>query len=149
MSEAAAVVDAILSVAHPQLWKEARRVMNAIKTEEQPDESKRAAVEAWPSAFSALQVIVNRCSIYHRDTNARKEWLDLLLTLGNYENSGVMSLRSLGFCIPYDSGSVVAMSSSLVAHGVAHVDGDRVCVAFIMSDKIHSRFGAPCPSWAK
>ena len=149
IEDVAAIMDAILSVVHPELWKRALSAMALIKDLPGYEPEKTRAVAAWPTVFSALQVIVNRCTVYHRDTNARKEWMDLLLTLGNYGETAVMSLRNLGFCVPYDSGSIVAITTRLVTHGVPHVPGDRICVAFIMSDAVHSHFGTQCPSWAK
>lgn len=99
----------------------------------------------WSIPFSGLTVISNRSTPLHRDCNGRKEWMDLLVALGKYQE-GIMTLPGLGVKLLYNPGTVVGISGRVLQHGV-ECDGERACLAYYMRDKVHERLGVRAPSW--
>lgn len=154
MTEVCAVIDGILSIIHPDLANAGMRAMKKIKQEAASRKSGhthypcRDSIANWPTIFNAVHVISNRASIYHRDGNALPGWFDGLLSVGEYGPGAVLSFRNLGFCVPYDSGSLAFLSSRAVVHGVPDVDGNRLCLAFIMDDSVHGHYRVPSPGWS-
>ena len=142
MQETCQILDGILAVTHPALYAAGRRLMQRLY---QDDARARAVVEQWPSVYHAVHIIVNRETIYHRDVNGLPGWYDMLLSVGDYGEEAVFSMRSLGVCVPYDSGSIVMVCSRIVLHGVPPVPNTRVCFAWLMRDIVldyHSVHGA-------
>ena len=148
MQEVGGVLDGILAVAHPEQYAAAREVFQQLYRG--PDDSQhRKIADEWPSVLHAVHIISNRETIYHRDTNGRPEWYDLLSTVGSYGEQAVLSMRTLGVSVPYDSGSVVLLCSRLVMHGVPEVAPDRVCYAWLMREDVVSALGIQAPGWAQ
>lgn len=127
------LLDGILAVVHPQLYRSAISLMEKLFADHSPS---RAVMAHWPSCYSAVQIIANREAVRHRDVSAAPGWLDLLLTLGSYRETAVMELWNLGASVPYDSGSIVLLSARLIVHGVPKVPTDRVCLAFYMDEQV-------------
>ena len=127
------LLDGILAVAHPALYEASIRLMTKLFADHP---ASRAVVSEWPSCYSAVQIIVNRQSVRHRDVSGAPGWLDLLLTLGSYGEKAVMELRNLGASLSYDAGSAVLLSARLVVHGVPKVPTDRVCLALYMDQDV-------------
>ena len=151
MAETCALLDAILAVVHPELWLAGYKTMKAIKCSI-PDGSaipSASSIRAWPSVYTGVHAICNRASLYHRDTNGRPSWFDMLLSVGTYGQKAVLAWRNLGFSVPYDSGSLCFLSSSIVHHGVPHVSDDRLCLAFLMDDTVHHFNGVEGPGWSR
>ena len=107
----------------------------------------RSVVSEWPSVFHAVHIIVNRETLYHRDSNGCPGWYDLLLSLGTYGEEAVFSVRTFGVSLPYDTGSVVMLCSRIVAHAVPAVPADRICLAWLMKDNILSYYDIAAPEW--
>ena len=153
MFETCTFIDAILDIIDPRLARVGRDVMDKIKADAAARHSDdrhhkaTAQIQSWPTVFNAVQIICNRASIYHRDSNAPQGWFDGLLSVGEYEQRLVLSLRNLGICVPYDSGSLCFLSSKVVVHGVPDVDRNRLCIAFFMDDSVHHHYQAPSPGW--
>ena len=139
------VLDGILAVTHPKLYDAAVAVAEAIWNKGGPS---HAVMEAWPTCFSSIQVIANRETPRHRDRSGLPGWLDLLLTLGSYGENGVLELRNLGVCLPYDAGSVAMVSGRIVVHAVPKVPGARICYACYMNKHVLQRFNVPNPGMA-
>lgn len=144
MTDAFAVLDAIIFVIHPKQWHAGLKTIRRIKAES----ANVAGVQAWSTVFNAIHIIANRATPYHRDTNAPGGFFDLLGTFGAYGKTGVMSFRNLGFTVPYDSGSVCALCTNFVVHGVPEVDGDRLCFSLLMEDNVHHHYGVDRPGWS-
>lgn len=155
MAEVCAVIDGILAIIHPKLAHAGASAMAKIKKEaasrssDDPHSASSSSISCWPTVFNAIHVICNRATIYHRDKNALPGWFDGLLSVGDYERGAVLSFRNLGFCVPYDSGSLAFLSSRVVVHGVPDVDGNRLCLAFIMDESVHSHYQVPSPGWSR
>lgn len=145
MEETGGLLDGILAVTHPAMYATGRTLMQNLCAS---NAQAHPYVDTWPSVFHALNVIVNRESIYHCDTNGLPGWYDLLASVGTYGEHAVMSFRNLGASVPYDSGSVVLISSRIVIHGVPVVPADRVCYAWLMKDSVLGYYNVPMPGWS-
>ncbi|RPD69135.1 hypothetical protein L226DRAFT_472340, partial [Lentinus tigrinus ALCF2SS1-7] len=146
MQNHSGLLDGVLAVAHPALYRagvEVRRKLSMQASE------LRQYLTMWPSVFNAVQVIINRMTIHHRDVSGRPGWMDMLLSMGTYGERGVMSFRNLSVSVPYDTGSVVLVNSKVVIHSVPQVPPDRICYAFFMLDFVHSWVGQEDSGWSK
>lgn len=102
-------------------------------------------LKSWTSPFTALSVIINRETPYHRDNGSCHAWMDILLTVGDYQD-GRIEFPGLGFRLKYDSGTLVALTGRLVRHG-ANFRGHRACIAYYMRQNVSEAVGAGTPSW--
>ena len=143
--ESGGLLDGILAVTHPDLYRSAQELMAKLSTDHAPSNH---LMQAWPSCFTAVQVISNRLSPWHRDLSSMPGWYDLLLTLGSYGETAVLELPSLGVAVPYDSGSGVLITSKLLLHGVPRVPMDRICYAFYMRRAVFEWFEVPLAGMA-
>ena len=123
MAGIAGFLNGILAVIHKSQYQYISGKLDAW-SDSDPD------VEAWPFAFGAFQIMVNRQTLLHRDPSGRAGMYDLVLTVGDYGEQAYMALPALGVSLPYDSGTVVALDAVALQHGVPHVDGHRICIAF-------------------
>ncbi|KAF8422995.1 hypothetical protein L210DRAFT_3422984 [Boletus edulis BED1] len=94
------------------------------------------ALAIWPSVYSIASVMINQVSTMHLDSNSRPQWLDPLVTVGEYEELD-MVLSSLGIQLQYNPGMVVALPGPLLHHGVGHVTRNRGSIAFYMWQSVH------------
>jgi hypothetical protein len=90
----------------------------------------------WPLVYSVTSIMVNWASPIYLDIQGRPQWLDLLVSIGDYEELD-MVLPTLSLRLRYNPGSVLAMSGQLIKHGVGTVGGNRGIVSFYMRDNIH------------
>ncbi|KDQ49846.1 hypothetical protein JAAARDRAFT_109867, partial [Jaapia argillacea MUCL 33604] len=81
MLEGNAVMNAVLSVIHPDLYL-VGSVAHGLLRE---SDSHSAVMEHWNSVYSGVTVIANRETPVHRDPNCRLGWFDLLATVGPYQ----------------------------------------------------------------
>lgn len=107
-----------------------------------------SALLQWPSVFNAVTVLSNRSTPLHRDNKSRAPWYDLLATIGQYSGA-FMDLPSIGLRLAYGPGTVIGMGGKVIRHGVSDCDGDRVCLAYYMRDKVHERMGTEAATWMK
>jgi hypothetical protein len=134
MLESNAILSAILAVIHPDLYNSGRETFNHLRNaaEIQPQQ----VLRRWTSVFNGVAVIRNRKTPLHRDGKSRFQWYDLLVTLGQYVNCH-LELPGLGVSLEYGPGTVVGLSGMLLAHEVPSFEGDRVCYAYFMRNKVH------------
>ena len=144
ISQSNAILSAILAVIHPELHDAGQETMNRLRqdTEIQPQE----VLHRWTSAFSGVAVILNRLTPPHRDGKTRKQWYDLLVSIGNYRNCN-LELPGAGPLVEYGPGTVVGLLGSTLEHAVAHFEGERVCYAYFMRDSVHEWARVPAHSW--
>ena len=100
----------------------------------------------WTSAFNGVSVIFNRLTPPHRDGKSRKQWYNLLVSIGNYRNCN-LELPGAGTLVEYSPGTVVGLLGSTPEHTVANFEGERVCYAYFMRDSMHEWAGVPSHSW--
>jgi len=138
MLESNAILSAILAVIHPTLYSAGRETLSHLRNT--PEIQPQHVLSRWTSVFSGVSVIRNRITPLHRDGKSRFQWYDLLATLGNYQNCN-LELPGLGVSLEYGPGTVVGLSGMLLEHTVPSFEGERVCYAYFMRDKVHE--------WAK
>lgn len=113
---------------------------------------------AWALPFTALSVIANRSSPWHRDTKAPLSASDLLITLGGNKpdrlcsegrRNGRMHLPGIGIYLDYASGSIMSINSKLVRHSVSESENERLCLAFFLRESVLDALGVAKPEWSK
>jgi hypothetical protein len=136
MSESNSILSAMLAVIHPHLYESARETFNRLRkvAEIQPQH----VLGQWTSVYSGISIISNRITPPHRDSKSRFPWYDLLVTLGKYRNCN-LELPGLGISLEYGPGTVVGLSGMMLEHAVPSFEGDRVCYAYFMRNKVHER----------
>ena len=138
ISESNAILSAILAVIHPTLydagWETIKRLRGT------PKIAPEDVFRRWGSVFSGVSIISNRSTPPHRDGHSRKNWYDMLVTLGRYQNCK-LELPGLGISLEYGPGTVVGISGAVIEHAVPSFEGDRVCYAYFMRNDVHE--------WAK
>ena len=132
----------MLKVMHPELYAAAREALVALR----PVTATPAILEKWASVFSAVQVIANRETPYHRDNKSRSPWFDILVSLGEYSDS-VLEFPAIGLRINYLPGTVVAFCGKVLRHGVPQSKGERICFAYFMRDSVHHAMRVKAPHW--
>lgn len=151
MEESSALIGATLGLIHPELFKAGRNAILALKNAPelvQEGQEMLNLLPFWSSPFSGYSVISNRCTPFHRDNQSRKQWYDLLVTVGEYQGAQ-LSLPGIGAMFAYDSGTLVGLSGRVLQHGVTKHTGSRLCLAHYMRDKVHERLCIPAPGWMK
>lgn len=136
------VLGGLLNVLHPELYQASLAAL----VELQGQEKHEPPMEKWGSTFSAVSLISNRSAPLHRDPRSHPSWYDILVSFGSYTEA-TLCLPGLGLELPYPSGTVVAFSGNLLRHGVTEHDGERVCLAYFMREKVHERLQVPLAGW--
>lgn len=145
----------ILSIIHPELYYIGREAMTRLSSEPASggpwvahEEVPRLhdILTAWGHPWTAVSVMVNRATPFHRDVNGRNPWMDLLVTIGEYQQ-GRLELPGLGVRLLYDPRTVVGLLGKVVRHGAGEVDGERACLAYYMRNGVHERLGLRAGTW--
>lgn len=139
-----AIISAALSIMHPRLYDAARHVIQSVWDGAQGGERSdiEAAMAHWPSVFNSLSVMANRRSPFHVDANGKPEWMDILLTVGQYHDTQ-MILPGIKLKLQYPPGTILAFSGRLLLHGVPEADGNRGCIAWYMRQAVHKAANPP------
>ncbi|KAG1888825.1 hypothetical protein F4604DRAFT_1502486, partial [Suillus subluteus] len=122
----AVLIAAALRVMHPNLYWSSLVTQLALgvwAADRKLDEM-RDRLREWASVFTALSIMCNRHSPFHRDPLSRSQWFDVMTSIGNYGGAR-MKMPNIGIEIVYDSGAMAAGSGRIIRHGVDVVDGDR------------------------
>ncbi|KAH8993770.1 hypothetical protein EDB92DRAFT_1796289, partial [Lactarius akahatsu] len=98
------------------------------------------------SIYSGISVICNHLTPAHQDVSSRKQWYDLLASVGCYQNCN-LKLLGLGVLLEYGPSSVVGVLGAMLEHGVPHFEGERVCYIYFMRDSVHEWAKVPGRSW--
>jgi Oxygenase domain of the 2OGFeDO superfamily len=149
MMESSAVMGALLSIIHPQMFHAAMQAFSTLANHPELSKEGPEVLEVlgrWSSPFSGYSIISNRNTPLHRDTSAPPECYDLLATFGNYTN-GTMKLPGVGVTLDYPPGSLVALCGKVIPHAVPEVNGNRVCIAHYMRKNVHERLQVPPVGW--
>lgn len=125
--EVGAMISAVLCVMHPDQYRVARSTLGALC---QHQRVKNSAAR-WPTVWSAITLVSNRCCPLHRDVSGSFALFDLLVSTGKY-STAPLELQPLGIQIPNGPGTMCGVSGKAFRHGVAHADGPRRCHAFYM-----------------
>jgi len=103
-------------------------------------------VELWPSVYTAMQVIVNRVTIPHRDEGGCPTHYDLLASIGSHHGAS-LDLPDLGLSLLYSPGTLVSLCGKLFIHEVCQWEGERICLAHFIKDTVHDRLEVHRPAW--
>jgi hypothetical protein len=133
-----------MAVIHPDLHRAGQETFKRLRqhTSIQPQD----VLRRWTSIFNGVSVISNRLTPAHRDGHSRRQWYDLLVTLGRYRNCN-LELPGLGQSLEYGPGTVVGLLGSTLEHEVSRFEGDRVCYAYFMRDSVHEWAQVPGHRW--
>jgi hypothetical protein len=140
------ILSAILGVIHPQLYDAGQETLNRLR--QHPEIEEQDVLSKWTSVFSGISVICNGTIGAHRDIRSRYEWYDLLATIGDYQECN-LELPGIGLSLEYGPGTVVGLSGMVLQHEVPDFEGERVCYANFMRDKVHEWAGIPGGTWMK
>ena len=142
-------MSAILAIAHPELYKagvESLVKLGQCVTEAGEDVDRSEVLKDWPTVANGISLVSDRSTPFHRDSNSRSEWYDILATLGDYTDT-VMEFPGLGMRMEYEGGMVMAFSGRFLQHGVSECAKERICLAMYMRDNIHHRLKVKPPGW--
>lgn len=144
------VLSTALAIMHPELYELGHMAMNELWRQESQKKSSEIleVLRLWPSIYSSLSLMVNKCSPVHVDVNGKPEWFDMLLTVGHYSKLH-LTLPTLGLKLLYPPGTLVAFSGRLLPHGALEVPGDHGCIAWYMQGKVHQALNIPSCHYAE
>ena len=143
MQDAHALLAATLSIMHLQLYTVGHESMIRLwqTASVEWDNKMLDILWIWPSVYNTASIMANRCSPYHMDMNGKVEWFDQLLMVAGLD----MVFPRQHLRLRYNPGTMIAFFGRLLVHGVGDVEGERVCIACYMQQKVHSAFGIqPC-----
>ncbi len=131
--KANALLTAILSVINPEVYRAGCECL--VSLQDHPDSGIAQAVPKWGTPFSGVSAIFNRCTPLHRDPQGGRTMMDLLLSVGPYDNAA-FELLGVSARFLYKSGTLIGVPSRTIAHGASVADGERVCFAYFMREKV-------------
>ena len=68
--------------------------------------------------------------------------------MGPYSDA-VLELPGVKLHLQYNSGTVMALCGHLLQHGVSEAEGERICLAYYMSENVQRRLGVKFATWSK
>lgn len=128
---AISITSGIMYIIHPEQYQMGRDI------QEKMIKRNRCAstVREWPSVMSALSIISNRETPYHRDTQSRMTWYDLLTSVGPY-TIAPLYLSPFRFRIDNIPGTICAFSGMALRHGVRKCELSRISFAWYMREPV-------------
>ena len=101
----------------------------------------------WPGATPGISVISNHATMCHMDIKGHKEWYDLLVAAGTYEECW-FHLPDLDLDLKYLPGTIVAFNGRFLRHEVVEwKGGDRVCYAHWVRPTLLRALSIDLPPW--
>ena len=129
------IVSGILHIIHPSQYEMAWNMkLKLIDMECCAD-----TLHSWPSVFTAVSIISNRETPYHRDGQSRMSWYDMITSIGPYDNAPIY-LAPFGIRIDNPPGTVCAFSGMAIRHGVRYTQHPRISFAWYLRENV--RHGA-------
>ena len=125
-----ALLGAVLALIHPQLAVRGFSILRGIQNGEiinDATNSLRQERVLWPSPFNAFSIISNRSTQLHRDGKGFAPFYDVLTTIGEY-TEGWFNVPGIGLRFQYNPGTMIGICGKVLAHEVAEVDADRICI---------------------
>ncbi|TFK58244.1 hypothetical protein BDN72DRAFT_782361 [Pluteus cervinus] len=144
------IVNSIAQIMHPQQFRIGMEAIDKLHKDPshlREGNTARTVLDAWHTPFSALAVISNRSTPSHRDLQSPAKGLDVMVTTGTYRDA-FMVLPGIGMELYFPPGTVVALSGSLIQHGVRCSEVDRVCLALYMRSAVHEKLELSPTSWS-
>lgn len=129
--DAWALLSGILCIAHPKQYEMGLNIHAKMKARGRC----RDAIGRWPSAQTAISIISNRATPFHRDEKSRMQWYDLLTSIGTYTKAPLY-LSPLNMRFDNTPGSVCLFSGMAIRHGVRKCGGSRIAIASYLRDDV-------------
>lgn len=134
----------VLLLIHPDLHAVGSSILDRLRS----IEGIKDVALLWTSYFTGIAVINNRKTPSHHDSNGRPEWYDLLCVMGNSDRPAKLEFKELGLRLVYGPGTVVGACGQVFEHSVDFWgEGDRICHAHFMRDKVREKFDVKPGGW--
>ncbi|KIJ11611.1 hypothetical protein PAXINDRAFT_84252, partial [Paxillus involutus ATCC 200175] len=114
------LVDALLAAIHPELHRWSSAVRKQLLADEEIMDL-HELITGWPTVFTAISVVHNRETHFHRNSKLASQWYNLFLSIGLYTNA-ILELPALSICACYMPGMVALFSGLLLRHGMSAVE---------------------------
>ncbi|KAI5982968.1 hypothetical protein EDD15DRAFT_2202449 [Pisolithus albus] len=87
MSEFHSLLSGTLSVIHLRMYEAGCEVLIRLNdlANRRDDADMRSILPIWSSVYNSVSIMVNRTTPYHIDINGREPWLDMLVTVSEYQ----------------------------------------------------------------
>lgn len=128
-----ALCTGIIRIMHPSLYRASEEVFKSLAGSDVHEYT-----NMWGLPFTAVSVISNRESIYHRDTKSSYTMYDMLATFGPSAETQLV-LPDLNVLVAYPPGTVVGIAGRLIRHGVTREEGPRLCHAYYFRESVFQR----------
>ena len=140
--DAWAILSGILSIVHPAQYEMGMKIHTSLEARGQsPD-----VISHWPSAQTAISIISNRETPFHRDEKGRMQWYDLLSSIGQYTKAPLY-LSPLNIRFDNTPGSVCAFSGMALRHGVRKCAESRISIASYLRDDVREGEKIAAADW--
>ena len=94
-------------------------------------------LDMWPSVFTAMSIISNRETPFHRDSQSRMCWYDILTSVGPYNDAPVY-LSPFGIRISNTPGTICAFSGMALRHAVRYTAQPRISIASYLRENVRA-----------
>jgi hypothetical protein len=140
-----ALVGALLSLVHPELFKLQMDMLDRLasgQVEVNDKEIMKDLFPDWSTPFNGLAVLTNRETPSHRDIKGGRRTFDILTTFGDY-TGGRLHVPLLSANFIYGPGTGFIMPGYVFEHSASRTEGERVCVASYVRPNVGAAvFGA-------
>jgi hypothetical protein len=138
-------INSLLSLIAPDLLQAGMEAIKTLKKSNKDHDN----LQLWPTAFSAIGVIVNRKTLAHRDQGGWKSCFDILVAAGTYKEC-YLEVADAGASFEYKPGTAIAICGKLLRHSVPRWNGgERICYAHYMRNNVHNRLQVEQSGWNK
>lgn len=142
--DAFSIVSGVLSIIHPDQYDMGRLTHDRIIH----SNTSGTTVQEWPSVYSALSIISNRKTPYHRDCHSRMPWYDSLMSIGPY-GIAPLYLEPFRFRVNNPAGSLCAFSGMAIRHGVRKCMKSRISFAWYMRENVREGQDVSPAGWMR
>lgn len=137
-------LSAVLAIMNPDLSTAYKRVREVLRT----DPAVAAATTNFHCDIPGISWIFNRATPSHYDVSDPVDGMSLLLALAREMEGGDLVIPVLGVRMAYNSGTVVAFRGKLFRHEVEEFEGERICVASFVHQRILDHCNVSLPPLA-
>lgn len=126
-----AIMSGILRIIHPEQYQMGKSIQQSLLGRN----CCASTILNWPSVQTALSIITNRETPFHRDTKSRMQWYDMLTSIGPYSKAPLY-LSPIGLRVDNRPGTICAFSGVALRHGVRRCDLPRISFAWYLRDNV-------------
>ena len=140
--EAWSIVSGILFITHPHQYRMGHEIHESMIRRNRCGPT----ISRWPSIQTAISIISNRSTPFHRDEKSQMQWYDLLCSVGEYDKAPLY-LSPINVRVDNLPGSVCAFSGMALRHGVRKCSGSRISFAWYLRDDVRRGEGVEPADW--